>query len=71
MHIPSHLESEEHQELCKALCDEAIHEAQVQREHDDMGMEGVLIQPVFKSRFTKRSTRSLCHTKCIGVETGP
>ena len=28
-------------------------------------MEGVLTQPTFKSRFTKRSTRPLCRTKCI------
>ena len=28
-------------------------------------MKGVLIQPVFKSRFTQRSARPLCHTKCI------
>ena len=30
-----------------------------------MGVEGVLAQPVFKSRFTKRSARPLCRTKCI------
>ena len=30
-----------------------------------MGIESVLTQPVFKSRFTKRSTRPLCRTKCI------
>ena len=61
----SHLESKEYQELCKALCDEAIQETQAQRKRDGMGMEGVLTQPVFKSRFTKRSTRPLCRTKCI------
>ena len=61
----SHLGREEYKELCKALCDEAIREAQALRERDGMGMESVLTQPVSKSRFTKRSTRPLCRTKCI------
>ena len=61
----SYPDSKEYQELCKKLCDEVIEEAQVQRNHDGMGMEGVLSQPTFKNRFTKRSTRPLCRTKWI------
>ena len=61
----SYLRSGEYREFCRALCDEAIHEAQTQRERACMGMKRVLAQPVLKSRFTKHSTRPLCRTKCI------
>ena len=61
----SELEVSEYQELCKTLSDEAIAEAQAKRKSASMGMKRVLAQPVFKSRFTKRSTRPLCRTKCI------
>ena len=30
-----------------------------------MGMSLVLAQPVFTARFTQRSSRPLCRTKCI------
>ena len=40
-------------------------QTQAQRDRDGMGMEVVLTQPTFMSRFTKRSTRPLCRTKCI------
>ena len=61
----SHLELEAYQELCITLCDEALSNTQAKRENDGMGMEVVLAQPIFQSRFTKRSTRPLCRTKCI------
>ena len=56
---------QEYRERCKRLCDQAIDEALSKREKPSMGMSKVLVQDIYKARFTKRSPRPLCRTKCI------
>ena len=56
---------QEYRERCKRLCDQAIDEALSKREKPSMGMSKVLAQDIYKARFTKRSPRPLCRTKCI------
>ena len=51
--------------LCATLCDEAINEALSKRELPGMGMAKVLLQDTYRARFTKRSPRPLCRTKCL------
>ena len=56
---------EEYRKRCKRLCDQAIEEALSKREKPSMGMSKVMSQEIYKARFTKRSPRPLCRTKCI------
>ena len=56
---------EEYRERCKTLCDQAIQEALSHREMPSMGMSKVMGQDMYKARFTKRSPRPLCRTRCI------
>jgi hypothetical protein len=57
---------QDYQQLCKKLCAEAIQVAKRQRiVSTPMGMKKVLREGILKARFTKRSTRPLCRTKCI------
>ena len=60
-----HLSKAEYKALCKTLCHEAIREALKLRKGSAMGMEKVLKERVRIDRFTKRSPRPLCRTKCI------
>ena len=61
----SHLSKREYKSLTKKLCNEAIQEAKKLRKGQAMVMAKVLKQRVRVDRFTKRSTRPLCRTKCI------
>ena len=56
---------EEYRARCQRLCDTAIEEALANREKPAMGMAKVMGQETYKARFTKRSSRPLCRTKCI------
>ena len=60
-----HDTEEEYLARCKRLSDQAIEGALKMREAPSMGMSKVLAQDIYKARFTKRSSRPLCRTKCI------
>ena len=54
-----------YREHCEKLCEEAILEAVSARSAGAIGMARVLRQNVYQPRFTKRSDRPLCRTKCV------
>ena len=59
------LSKNEYQVLCAKLCKEAIQNARKKHSKGFLGVTQILKQPVYQTRFTKRSTRPLCRTKCI------
>ena len=54
-----------YREHCEELCEEAVLEAIRSRAKGAIGMSQVLGQHIYQPRFTKRSDRPLCRTKCI------
>ena len=61
----SEMSDSRYREHCEVLCEEAILEAVSARSAGVIGMARVLRQNVYQPRFTKRSDRPLCRTKCV------
>ena len=62
----AHLSKTEYKQLCSKLSAEAIRDANLKRKSKaSLGMKMVLNENVRKPKFTKRSNRPLCRTKCI------